>query len=112
MLVATNQMELMRENAAEVAAMLKLVGNENRLLILCSLVEGELGVGALQERVDLSQSALSQHLAKLRSDRLVTARRESQNIYYSISEGKIMDLMAALADIFCPDELKQGYIGS
>lgn len=86
--------------------MLKLVGNENRLLILCSLVEGEMGVGFLQDRVNLSQSALSQHLAKLRSDGLINARRESQNIYYSISEGKIMDLMAALTDIFCPDEIK------
>lgn len=105
MKIATAQLDLMRQHAAEAAATLRLIGNENRLVILCSLVEGEMGVGALQERVDLSQSALSQHLAKLRTDGLITARRKSQNLYYRISDEKIMALMAALADIFCPDEI-------
>ncbi len=104
----TSQIQLMREHAAEAAAILRLVGNEHRLIILCSLVEGEMGVGALQERLDLSQSALSQHLSRLRADGLVTARRASQNIYYSIADDRIFALMSALADIFCPDEIQTG----
>jgi len=105
MLIAAEQIDKMREHACEAAAVLRLIGNENRLLILCSLVEGEMGVGALQDRSNLSQSAFSQHLAKLREDGLIAARRDSQNIYYHISDGRIMMLMSALAEIFCPEEI-------
>jgi ArsR family transcriptional regulator, virulence genes transcriptional regulator len=108
MLLETDQMNLMRQQAAEAATMLRLIGNEHRLIVLCSLVEGEMGVGALQDRLDLSQSALSQHLARLRADGLISARRASQNIYYSIADEKIFALIAALAEIFCPDEIKMG----
>ncbi len=104
----TPQIDLMRRHAAEAAATLRLVGNEHRLIILCSLVEGELGVGALQQRLDLSQSALSQHLSRLRADGLVSTRRESQNIYYRIADDRIFALISALADIFCPDEIRTG----
>lgn len=106
MLFEPDHMSLMREHAAEAASVLRLIGNEHRLIILCSLVEGEMGVGALQERLALSQSALSQHLSRLRADGLVSARRESQNIFYSIADEKVFALIAALADIFCPDEIR------
>ena len=108
MIVEPEQMDLMRQHAAEAATVLRLIGNEHRLIILCSLVEGELGVGSLQQRLDLSQSALSQHLARLRADGLVSTRRKSQNIYYRIADQKVFALIAALADIFCPDDIRKG----
>lgn len=91
----------MHEHAAEAAALLKALGNEQRLLILCNLLEGELSVGELNERVDLSQSALSQHLAVLREGGLVETRRESQSIYYSLPRGPVTQVMAVLQQIYC-----------
>ena len=92
----------MHENAGNVAAFLKVLGNEQRLLILCNLLEGPLAVGELNERVDLSQSALSQHLAVLREAGFVDCRRESQLIYYSVKPGAVTRVMAVLQDVFCP----------
>ncbi|PZX12798.1 DNA-binding transcriptional ArsR family regulator [Palleronia aestuarii] len=86
-----------------VAARLALVSNAKRLLILCELVKGERSVGALQAAVGLSQSALSQHLAKLREAGMVETRRESQTIYYRISDPDLEVLMAALYHSFCRD---------
>lgn len=83
------------------ASRLALVANAKRLLILCELAKGERSVGALQATVSLSQSALSQHLAKLREARMVDTRRESQTIYYRISDPDIEVLMVALYDAFC-----------
>ena len=107
MLIPLEQMDLMRQHATEAATVLRLIGNEHRLIILCTLVEGEMGVGKLQQRLDLSQSALSQHLARLRSDGLISARRESQYLYYSIADERVLALIAALVEIFCPDEIKK-----
>ncbi len=104
-MIENDPLNLIHEHAGEAAAMLRLVGNENRLVILCSLVSGEQGVGALHDRLNLSQSALSQHLAKMREDGLISARRESQNVYYQISDERAFRLISALAEIFCPDEL-------
>lgn len=89
--------------AAEAAALLRRLGNDQRLLILCHLAEGELSVGALQQRLDLSQSALSQHLAKLREGDLVRTRREGQAIHYSLPEGPVRTLMATLHALYCPE---------
>jgi DNA-binding transcriptional ArsR family regulator len=90
--------------AADAAVLLKALANEQRLLILCHLVsEGELSVGALGERVNLSQSALSQHLARLRTERLVTFRRESQTLYYRVLDPKAEQLLDLLRDLFCPE---------
>jgi DNA-binding transcriptional ArsR family regulator len=89
--------------AAEAAALLRRLGNDQRLLILCHLAEGELSVGALHQRLDLSQSALSQHLAKLREGRLVETRREGQVIHYSLPEGPVRALMATLHALYCPE---------
>ena len=93
----------MRRHAGDAARLLKALANEKRLLLLCRLVEGECSVGQLNAHVDLSQSALSQHLAVLREDGLVTTRREAQTIYYALAEGPARDLMETLHDIYCND---------
>ncbi len=93
----------LQEGAGKAAAMLRAVGNEHRLLVLCLLIEhGELTVGALLEQVALSQSALSQHLAKMRDEGLVTFRREAQTLYYRIDNPDVKKLIATLKGIFCP----------
>ena len=91
------------ENAQYVSVILKQLANPYRLIILCSLAQKELAVGDLNEQVDLSQSALSQHLAKLRESKIVTTRRESQTIYYRISNPKIQHLLEVLQQQFCED---------
>lgn len=89
-------------NAARAAMLLRLLGNERRLMILCQLAGEELSVGALLPRVGLSQSALSQHLAKLRADGIVATRRDGQVIYYRISDPAAARVIETLAEIFCP----------
>lgn len=96
-------LEAMQTHAAEAAALLRSLGNEHRLLVLCHLVEGELGVGELLARVPLSQSALSQHLAVLREAGLVSARREGVQVFYALAPGPVQPLMATLHDIYCHD---------
>lgn len=91
----------MGAHAADAARLLKALANEKRLLLLCLLVEGERSVGELNARVDLSQSALSQHLAVLREDGLVTTRREAQTIYYALAEGPAQQILATLHGIYC-----------
>lgn len=93
----------LQEKADHVASRLALVANAKRLLILCELVQGERSVSALQAAVGLSQSALSQHLAKLREAGMVDTRRESQTIHYRISDPDVQVLMAALYEAFCKD---------
>jgi DNA-binding transcriptional ArsR family regulator len=97
----------MHEHAAEAAQLLKALGNEQRLLILCNLVERPLSVGELNERVALSQSALSQHLALLREAGLVETRREAQSIYYSLPPGPVIRVMALMQEIYCRPSLRK-----
>ena len=85
----------------QAADMLKLLSNPKRLAILCYLREGEMSVGELASVVDLSQSALSQHLAKLRELALVATRREQQTIYYSLSSGKTEAIIEVLHSLYC-----------
>lgn len=94
----------MRAHVAEAARLLKALGNEQRLHILCNLLDGPLSVGELNERVALSQSALSQHLALLRESGLVDTRREAQTIHYSLPNGPVVRVMALLQDIYCAGE--------
>lgn len=89
------------DRAGEASGFLKALGNENRLIVLCYLLEGELSVGALNEKLPLSQSALSQHLAVLRKDKLVETRRDSQTIYYSIADARVKELIQTLYRLFC-----------
>lgn len=92
----------LERKAAAVADMLRAIANERRLMILCKLVEwGEANVGALAEAVGLSQSALSQHLAKMRDENLITFRRESQTLWYRIADPRVEELFATLHRLFC-----------
>ncbi len=88
--------------AEETAAILALLANSRRLIILCKLMQaGERTVGALAQDVGLSQSALSQHLALMRAENLVGTRREAQTIHYRIIDGRVTKLLAALEGVFC-----------
>lgn len=90
-------------HAAEAAQFLKLLANEHRLLVLCHLLMvGEASVSALVDEVGLSQSALSQHLAKLREDGFVSFRRASQTLFYRVCDARAERVLAVLKDIFCP----------
>jgi ArsR family transcriptional regulator, virulence genes transcriptional regulator len=93
--------DTMRENADEAAQLLKVLANGQRLRVLCLLVDEELSVGQINERIDLSQSALSQHLALLRAEGLVTTRREAQTIYYRLTSGPTKRVISELHDIYC-----------
>jgi ArsR family transcriptional regulator len=94
--------EMLEERAGEVSAVLRLIANPKRLMVLCRLAqEGELSVTALSHAVGLGQSALSQHLAKLKADGLVCARRASQTLFYRIADERTRRLLAALYDIYC-----------
>lgn len=99
--LAVNVEEL-EAKACDIAAMLKALGNERRLMILCQLVaHGEMSVGKLGEAIQLGQSALSQHLAKMRDEGIVSTRREGQTIWYRISDERVEELMGNLYRIYC-----------
>lgn len=100
--VEKGPLEAMREHAAEAAMFLKTLANEQRLLILCALLEGEQNVGQLNTQVVLSPSALSQHLAWLRDAKMVNTRRVSQTIYYQLADKRVMKIMGVLKELFCP----------
>ncbi|MDO9414868.1 ArsR/SmtB family transcription factor [Pararhizobium sp.] len=96
-----------RHATAEVAAdFLSAMANPKRLLILSSLVKGEMAVGALATQVGLSQSALSQHLSKLRAQKLVNTRRDAQTIYYSSTSEAVLKILDTLSEIYTEKEGK------
>jgi DNA-binding transcriptional ArsR family regulator len=100
---ATKTKKAMRElesRAGEAAELLKLLANDQRLIILCRLSNTEMSVSELGEHVSLAQSALSQHLAKLRGHGLVSTRREGQNIYYRLANPTAEKLVGALCDLY------------
>lgn len=86
--------------AGDAAELLKLLANDQRLIILCRLSEGELSVSELSQHVSLAQSALSQHLAKLRAYGVVATRRQGQNIYYRLANPTAHKLVGALCDLY------------
>jgi len=92
----------MQVHAGQAAAFLKAIANEHRLMILCTLIHGELCVSDLNAKVTLSQSALSQHLASLREAGLVTTRKESQTVYYQIHGTNAIKIISVLQSIYCP----------
>jgi ArsR family transcriptional regulator len=102
--LALGELKAMQANAGQAVEFLRALSNETRLLVLCQLGRSELSVGQLNALVGLSQSALSQHLARLRADGLVTTRREAQTIFYRIADPRVGALVGALHGIFC----KQG----
>lgn len=96
-------MAAFERKAAQAAGMLKLLANESRLLILCRLAMAlEMSVNDLAQAVGLSQSALSQHLAKMREEGLLSTRREAQTVFYRIADPNAARLLALLKDIYCP----------
>lgn len=96
-----DRIERMRAHAPDAAGLMKALGNESRLMILCTLAEGERSVGDLNAMIPLSQSALSQQLAKLRGQGIVNTRRESQTIFYSLAQGPADRVINLLHDIYC-----------
>lgn len=93
--------EDLRSNAKQATSLLKALANENRLIILCYLDDQELSVSELNACLDLSQSALSQHLAVLRRDQLVKTRRDSQTIYYSLNGEEAKQIIRTLHSMYC-----------
>ena len=91
----------LEEKAEQASTLLKAMSNQSRLLILCQLNEGEKSVGELERIVGLSQSALSQHLARLRRDKLVQTRREAQTIYYSLNGDDALRVIETLYGLYC-----------
>lgn len=91
-----------KANAADAAAMLRALGNERRLLLLCQLIEQrELTAGELADSIGLSPSATSQHLAKMREEGLVSFRREAQTVYYRIADANVKRIIGLLKSIYC-----------
>ena len=97
---------LFAQSVGRAAALLRLLGNEKRLMILCQLAEEELSVGQIQAHIDLSQSALSQHLAVLRESGIVATRRQAQTIYYRITDHAALRVIQTLAELYCPPEIR------
>lgn len=100
--VRSSDLAALQRNAGAAASMLRALANERRLMILCLLVASEeLTVGDLAEELGLSQSATSQHLAKMREEGLVAFRREAQSIHYRIADQRVKRLIATLKSIYC-----------
>ncbi|MBP2548806.1 DNA-binding transcriptional ArsR family regulator [Neorhizobium galegae] len=97
-------MNPLTDHSAAAANLLSAMANPKRLMILCCLVKGEVAVGALATKVGLSQSALSQHLSKLRAQKLVNTRRDAQTIYYSSSAESVMKVLETLEFLYCEPE--------
>ncbi|MEM8815191.1 MAG: metalloregulator ArsR/SmtB family transcription factor [Pseudomonadota bacterium] len=96
-------LERMREAAGAASALMKTLGHDGRLMILCHLAEGEKPVHTLCELTGLPQSALSQQLARMRRENLVAARRDSQTVHYSLCSGKARQIIEKLYELYCPD---------
>ena len=101
----------LRNNAHRVSRLLKALSNERRLMVLCHLSQGEKSVGELERAVGLGQSALSQHLARLRRDALVQTRRDAQTIYYSLASAEAVAVIRTLYDLYCVESPSQASEG-
>ena len=96
--------EALRCAAAQVVAALKLLANEDRLLLLCQLSQGEMCVSELEEQLQIRQPTLSQQLGVLRAEGVVSTRRQGKNIYYSVADAAMLDIVAVLYRLYCPKE--------
>lgn len=103
-----NEFDHLKDNARRASALLKAMSNEHRLLILCQLLGSEKSVGELEKVIGLSQSALSQHLARLRRDSLVQTRRSAQSIFYSLNGHEAPAVIQTLYSLFCADKETAG----
>ncbi|MGS1121566.1 ArsR/SmtB family transcription factor [Rhodanobacter sp. FW102-FHT14D06] len=99
---ADADLDLMQSRAEDASQLLKTLGNAQRLRVLCLLLDGEMSVGQINEQLpELSQSALSQHLARLRDENLVSTRREAQTVWYALPAGPAHAIIATLYGIYC-----------
>ena len=94
--------ELLRGGAAQAVAALKLLANEERLLLLCQLSQGECCVSELEAQLNIRQPTLSQQLGVLRNEGVVATRRQGKNIYYSVADPALLDILAVLYRLYCP----------
>ena len=97
----TEELRQLHTQARRASELMKALSHETRLLILCLLSEGEMSVSELEEIIGLSQAAVSQQLARLRLERLVTTRRDGRQVYYQIVDGEVSTLIESLYDLFC-----------
>lgn len=97
-------LDKMQESAERASNLMKLLGHKDRLMMLCELKVGEKSVGGLSNTLGISQSLVSQHLARMRHEGVVISRRDAQVVYYSLNEGEASILIATLYDIFCLDK--------
>ena len=100
-------LEKLQRNSFEAADFLKTLANSNRLVILSRLLGKEICVGDLEKNLNISQSALSQHLSRMRAEGLVSTRRESQQIFYRIKDSRVEAMLNLTYALFCEDELAQ-----
>jgi len=101
-----SELRALKNAAGEAADLLKSLANDHRLLILCMLSEKEMSVKEISQHVDLDQSPLSQHLAKLRAEGLVKARKEAQHVYYSLHSPEARTVIETLYDLYCTPRRK------
>ena len=94
----------LRRAVGEAVGALKLLANEDRLLLLCQLAQGEMCVGELEEQLDIHQPTLSQQLGVLRTEGVVSTRRQGKNIFYSVADPALLDILAVLYRLYCPQE--------
>jgi DNA-binding transcriptional ArsR family regulator len=97
----TISIEAMRNNATKVEGLLKQLANAHRLLILCNMVDGAKSVSELTKAVGLSQSALSQHLAKMKDSGIVLSEKQGQSVYYKISSTEVQTILSMLYFMYC-----------
>ena len=95
---------VLRKAAGQAVGALKVLANEERLLLLCQLSQGEMCVSDLEETLDIRQPTLSQQLGVLRTEGVVTTRRDGKRIYYSVADAALLDILAVLYRLYCPKE--------
>jgi DNA-binding transcriptional ArsR family regulator len=95
--------QLLRSGASQAVAVLKLLANEDRLMLLCQLSQGEHCVGELQAELGIGQPTLSQQLGVLRNEGVVNTRREGKNIYYSVADPRTLEILVLLHRLYCPE---------
>jgi DNA-binding transcriptional ArsR family regulator len=100
----TLNIDLMRIAAEDATGVLRALANPDRLLLLCQLSQGERSVGELEALLDIHQPTLSQQLGVLRNEDLVTTRRDGKQIYYSVTDAKVLALLNSLYELYCPKE--------
>ena len=96
--------EQMQSAADQASALMKTLGHSGRLMVLCQLASGEKSVGELSELLDIQQSPLSQHLSRMRTEGLVTTRRDAQTIYYSLDSGEAGKVIECLYNLYCAND--------